>query len=68
MEMTLQDETLLRVLKDRDRDLDKATAEIMCRPDWLIRHAVRRGLEAVREADDEAARQRIVGDVLSGRL
>jgi len=68
---TLQDESkdaaIIRILEETDRNIDKAIAEIMRRDGWLIRHAVRRGLEAIREADNEATRQGIVDDVLSGR-
>jgi hypothetical protein len=65
--MTLQDDTIVRILNGCNRDIDKAIAEVMRRDDWLIRHAVRRGVEAIREADNEATRQGIVSDVLSGR-
>jgi hypothetical protein len=68
---TLQDDAkdaaIIRILEDCDRNIDKALTEIMRRDEWLIRHTVRRGLEAVREADNEAVRQQIVSDVLSGK-
>jgi hypothetical protein len=53
-----KDNLIVRILEECDRDIDEAMAEIMRRDAWLIRHAVRRGLEAVQEADNEATRQK----------
>src|SRR5262249_48207203 len=44
----VKDGTITRILEDCDGDINKAVAEIMRRDKWLIRHAVRRGLEHVR--------------------